>query len=183
MYQSKHVWIELKTCVTDDHHPPWWDRMIEDRVKQLAMLLGSSRKPQEFRIPQCLGYIHQMTEKPGRNLPAATTTVSLLDIFRTIRMPSLTKRKQLAQSIAQSLMYLHSVNWPHKAIRSNNINLPVSDDVGLAVPTLPPHHQLSCQAWNNPKTYQPLGHHTHRGDAQFRCITQVHHTGRITRRP
>lgn len=143
LYQSKRVWIEWKTYMVDEYHPPWWNRMVEDRVKQLATLLGSSRKPREFRAPHCLGYTHQTTEekqmfgfvyeRPGDQLPSATTTVSLFDLFKSMKMPSLTKRRQLAHSIAQSLMYLHSVNWLHKGIRSNNIvfvsPLAISNDI------------------------------------------------------
>ena len=146
LYQSKQVWIEWKAYATENRHPPWWDRMVEDRIKQLATLLGSSQKPKEFRAPQCLGYTQLVTEdkrgfgfvyewpnnlpsKPmaplseqtPSNSPPKTTITSLFDLFKTKKMPSLTERRQLALAITQSLMYLHSVNWLHKGIRSNNI--------------------------------------------------------------
>ena len=49
--------------------------------------------------------------------------VLLLVLFRTIRMPFHPRRKQLAHSIAQSHIYLHSVNWNYQDIRSNSIIL------------------------------------------------------------
>ncbi|KAL2048353.1 hypothetical protein N7G274_000264 [Stereocaulon virgatum] len=130
VYLEKSVWIEWKAYVLDHHSPSAWDRMIEDRVKQLANLLGSSSKPEEFRAPQCLGYIEEKSEekrsfgfiydKPG-DATSATKPISLLELIKTIKTPSLTQRRVLAQAISESLMYLHSVNWLHKGIRSDNV--------------------------------------------------------------
>ena len=147
VYFGKSVWIEWKAYVPDNHFPPSWDRMIEDRVKQLAKLLGSPGKPKEFRAPQCLGYIEEKSEekrsfgfvyeKPGDVAPT-TKPVSLLELIKTTKMPSLTKRRALAQAISQSLMYLHSVNWLHKGIRSNNVVFfgQPGNEVTLAEPVL-----------------------------------------------
>ena len=130
VYLGKSVWIEWKAYGPDHHSSSAWDEMIEDRVKQLASLLGSSGKPKEFRAPQCLGYIEKKSEekrgfgfvydKPG-DATSATKPVSLLELIRTTKIPSLTQRRALAQAISESLMYLHSVNWLHKGIRSDNV--------------------------------------------------------------
>lgn len=129
-YQDKSVWIEWKASVIEENRPSSWYRMIDDRVRKLVTLLGSPNKPKQFRAPQCVGYIHQKNhekkqyalvyEKPSNTL-SKSTPVSLQELMRTSRMPSLTKRVAVANAIAQSLMYLHSVNWLHKGIRSNNI--------------------------------------------------------------
>ena len=150
IYRDAPVWLEWKTYAADDRYPPWWEAMVENRVKQLVTLLASRNKPKQFRAPQCLGYFYHQSEEeqkyglvyemPSR-VPQATplrAPVSLLELMRTTKMPSLTKRKDLASSICQSLMYLHSVNWLHKGIRSGNIIFFVSEGekVAFAEPTL-----------------------------------------------
>jgi serine/threonine protein kinase len=47
--------------------------------------------------------------------------VTLRSLLGSTLEPSLTKRVALAHAIAESLTYLHSVNWLHKGIRSSNI--------------------------------------------------------------
>ena len=150
IYRDAPVWVEWKTYAADDRYPSWWEAMVENRMKQLVTLLASRNKPKQFRAPQCLGYFYHQSEEeqkyglvyemPSR-VPQATplrAPVSLLELMRTTKMPSLTKRKDLASSICQSLMYLHSVNWLHKGIRSGNIIFFVSEGekVALAEPTL-----------------------------------------------
>ena len=150
IYRDALVWLEWKTYAADGRYPSWWEAMVENRVKQLVTLLASRNKPKQFRAPQCLGYFYHQSEEeqkyglvyemPSR-VPQATplrAPVSLLELMRTTKMPSLTKRKDLASSICQSLMYLHSVNWLHKGIRSSKIIFFVSEGekVAFAEPTL-----------------------------------------------
>ena len=143
-YKERPVWLEWKTYALDDRYPPWWEDMVGIRVKQLVTLLASRDKPNQFRAPQCLGYFYHQSEEELKyglvyempsKIPQATplsAPVSLLKLMRTTKMPSLTKRKDLAALVCQSLMYLHSVNWLHKGIRSSNIIFFVSGGEKIA---------------------------------------------------
>jgi hypothetical protein len=63
------------------------------------------------------GFVYQ---KP-RGIAPETPYTTLYSQLLSQTKPSLTQRIALAQTIALSLMYLHSVNWLHKSFRSNNI--------------------------------------------------------------
>ncbi len=128
VYQEKHVWIEWKHY--DSEHDPHhrWTEITSERIKKLAILLGSENKPEQFGAPQCLGYLDDTAEerygllyaKP-KDVPPATPPVSLLNLIVNSNKPSLTKRIILAHTIASCIMYLHSVNWLHKGLRSDNV--------------------------------------------------------------
>ncbi|MCJ1248964.1 hypothetical protein MMC30_006185 [Trapelia coarctata] len=129
-YQNTPVWIEWKYYDQDQNPHSDWNRTILLRVQKLAILLGARAKPAEFRAPQCLGYFDDSGHAPHRYgflyekpaaVPPDTTPLSLLDRITTTAKPSLTKRVKLAHAIARCLMYLHSVNWLHKGLRSNAI--------------------------------------------------------------
>ena len=153
VYQDKHFWIEWKYYPTDQNPESKWDRMIEDRIKKLAILLGSTDKPSEFNAPNCLGYFEDPTEKrygflyevPLNHSP---TPVSLLDLILSTtsnkRVPSLTKRVDLAHAIARSLLYLHSVDWLHKGLRSDNVIFFL------------PHHRKDSETQPQPDYAGPL---------------------------
>ena len=128
VYQEQRVWIEWKHY-DFDHNPRFRRNDITgDRIKKLALLLGSKNKPKQFGAPQCLGYFEDKADerygflyaKP-KGVPSATPPVSLLKLILDSEKPSLTKRVVLAHAIASCVMYLHSVNWLHKGLRSNNI--------------------------------------------------------------
>lgn len=87
--------------------------------------------PESFRIVRRIGYtedlhnacrmglIYRSPEGSGTMAP-----ISLLDMIKThreIRPPSLGERFKLVQTLATTLMQLHTSNWPHKAFRSDNI--------------------------------------------------------------
>ena len=63
VYQSRRVWIEWKNY--DLYHNPRsdWNRTIENRIKKLAILLSSDRKPEQFGAPHCLGYFNDEAEE------------------------------------------------------------------------------------------------------------------------
>ena len=144
LYKGTPVWLEWKTYAVDDRYPSWWEDMIENRVKQLVTLLASRDKPKQFRAPQCLGYFYRQNEEGQKyglvyempfKVPQAmplNVPMSLLELMRSMKPPSLTKRKDLAASICQSLMYLHSVNWLHKGVRSSNLIFFVSESDKIA---------------------------------------------------
>ena len=136
---ERHVWIEWKSYEPssyDADQPP--DARIALRVQQLAALLRQDNKPREFRVPHCLGYIYDrghlnregypcfgfVFEKPEK-VTTSAKPVSLLEVIlgRSIGKspPSLTDRVALASKLANCILYLHSVNWLHKGLRSHNI--------------------------------------------------------------
>ncbi len=133
-----HVWIEWKLHDSpgDMHQGP--NSYILKRVQQLAALLGQRSKPKEFRTPHCVGYCYDdgnlneegeprfgfVFEKPEEAMEMRTT--SLLELIsesdvNNRTQPSLTERLALARNVASCLLYLHSVNWLHKGLRSQNI--------------------------------------------------------------
>lgn len=130
IYEGKAVWIEWKELNIDRKDQSDLDHVVRHRVQKLAALLGSHHKPPQFRAPLCLGYFedskHRLPgygfiyEKPPA-VPPSAVPVSLLNLIGSENRPSLTKRIGLAHIIARCLMYLHSVNWLHKGIRSSNI--------------------------------------------------------------
>ena len=65
VYQSKRIWIEWKyyDLSTDPHSD--WNKTIEKRIKKLAILLSSDKKPEQFGAPHCLGYFNDEEERYG----------------------------------------------------------------------------------------------------------------------
>jgi hypothetical protein len=61
-YQSANVWIEWKRYPVDVNPHSEWNKTIEDRIKKLAILLGSDRKPEQFGAPHCIGYFNDESE-------------------------------------------------------------------------------------------------------------------------
>lgn len=156
VYRQDNVWVEWKEY-EPDHQLPFWREMIEERVQKLAALLSIQGTPQEFRAPHCIGYIHDTDEDTARygfvysipnSIPDAEP-LALFDLIQQGAKPSLTQRIGLAHNITSSLMYLHSVNWLHKGIRSGNIvffappgqkpdyNAPIISGFEYARPDLP----------------------------------------------
>lgn len=127
-YKGTPVWVEWKYYepVGEDEKAPIY---ASDRISKLARLLGDENKPKEFRIPHCLGYIHNQDNfRYGFvfRSPADETNGfprSLYDLLTSIRKPSLNERVAAARAIATSLWYLHATNWLHKGLRSENVIL------------------------------------------------------------
>lgn len=61
-------------------------------------------------------------EKPPETEPS-TAPISLLQLLQDTELskPSITDRVALAKALANCILYLHSVNWLHKGLRSHNI--------------------------------------------------------------
>ena len=99
-------------------------------IEELTILLMAP-KPDEFCIPTCLGY--SILQRGDENLRPAlilknppgvssqAQPIPLLQALQEKPKPCLTHRLALAHKIAQCLLYLHCVNWLHKALRSSNI--------------------------------------------------------------
>jgi serine/threonine protein kinase len=141
---EQKVWIEWKEYDWQKQGAPSPPPLIVDRVQELAALLRHSPKPEAFRVPHCLGYFDNANhsndfkldddedeeeprigfvfEKPkDEDVSPDTPPISLLELLRTAPKPRVTDRINLAQAVANCLLYLHSVNWLHKGLRSHNI--------------------------------------------------------------
>ncbi|KAL8733074.1 MAG: hypothetical protein Q9181_003712 [Wetmoreana brouardii] len=121
------VWIDWQAREAPDDEAI--DGASLPSIAELTTLLVTP-KPEEFRVPPCLGYCNLEMDGDQRlglifeNSPHVDPQLqpySLLKAIRTIRKPSLTSRVNLAHKIAQSLLYLHCVNWLHKGLRSENV--------------------------------------------------------------
>lgn len=133
------VWIEwkpYKEVWNQALHKQVPSRENIKRVKALVALLACN-KPVEFCVPPCLGYFDDRDDsnhsqhdfrfglifKNPEWVAPDVEPVSLHHLIRTMPMPSLTDRIALAHKLAVCVLYLHAVNWLHKAIRSENVLL------------------------------------------------------------
>ncbi len=140
---AQRVWIEWKdySFARGDSRPA---PLVVARAQKLAALLHHRPKPKHFRVPHCLGYFDNAThnrcedddsspveddneyrigfvfQKPEDVMPE-TPPVSLLELLQNEEKPRVTERVALAKAIANCILYLHSVNWLHKGLRSHNI--------------------------------------------------------------
>ncbi|THX51304.1 hypothetical protein D6D06_07448 [Aureobasidium pullulans] len=125
---GKHVWIEWRSyevsLVSDQEgiveRTP--DPQSVQNVKRLTWLLSQSDQPDEFHQPKSLGYVDDIDElRFGVILnPMAEGSRSLLSLFSAPRIGPL-GQYAIARQIAESLLYLHAVNWLHKGLRSAGI--------------------------------------------------------------
>lgn len=124
------VWVEWREYEPLMQAQP---NLNPSRVDKLVSLLSDIHKPDLLRVPHCLGYfIDPECEEKGfrrRRLgfvfekpsPTCTAPISLRKLIKIRNKPLLTERITLAKAIANCLMSLHSVNWLHKGLRSENI--------------------------------------------------------------
>lgn len=142
----QRVWIEWKEYDYQMPGSPSPPPLIVDRVQRLASLLHHKPKPEAFRVPHCLGYFDNarrhsdssidsegdddgvdtrigfVFEKPkDEDISPETPPVSLFDLINSSAKPRVTERIHVAHAVANCLLYLHSVNWLHKGLRSHNI--------------------------------------------------------------
>ncbi|MCJ1273978.1 hypothetical protein MMC21_001771 [Puttea exsequens] len=131
---ENQIWIEWKSYKTryshrQSKHVPMKENT--KRVRELVALL-QSEKPQEFCTPKCVGFFDDrddsdqsqhdprfglVFEKPINK----STPISLHQLIGGSKKPSLTIRMKLAHKISTCILYLHAVNWLHKALRSDSI--------------------------------------------------------------
>jgi len=105
--------------------------IFEERFSKIVRLLSSQKDP-DFRVLHCVKYSSQISETLGQvrlisqiSDPETTPTIrTLADIYRGIKSdqrPSLGIRFSMCHQLADSLFLLHSVDWVHRALRSDNI--------------------------------------------------------------
>ncbi|KAF7534622.1 hypothetical protein G7054_g6068 [Neopestalotiopsis clavispora] len=149
----------------DSYAPP---PLIETRISRMAKALHDADQPVLFRVPGCLGYVNDpeharlgfvfpLEEGARPNIPS-----SLLHYLSNHRKISLTNRMKIARLISSSIWYLHSTEWVHKGLRSDNIvfysdkhlytsqpllcgfdySRPVDTDATTELPYMNPWHDL-----------------------------------------
>ena len=129
---SKEVWIEwrsYKVSATRDEEPP--QQEVIDSVQRLARLLNHKENPTEFRVPHCLGYFNNgansrfgfIFEGPPAmaSLPKTLLELILDTEAKKTKKPSMTDRMHLGKALTSSLLYLHTADWLHKSLRSDNV--------------------------------------------------------------
>ena len=134
--QSVDVWIEWRAYSRENYEdndgiivhgiPP----SVVGRMRELVSLLRFEQ-PSELCLPTCLGYFddYEEIEKEQRYgiiyaRPygiGQITQRSLFTLLKNLAQPSLTDRIQLSRNITSCLLYLHTVNWIHKDLRSESI--------------------------------------------------------------
>lgn len=127
LYSGKPVFVEYKTV------SPRLKGKLISRVKNLALLLSLPKDP-SFLTLHCLGffeegdrfafiYAYPNGSTDGSAATPAAQPVSLLDILRDSSAPltSVTVRLNIALSICRTLLTLHTADWLHKDLRSENI--------------------------------------------------------------
>ncbi|WZH44109.1 hypothetical protein QYS62_005125 [Fusarium acuminatum] len=141
-YDNAPVWVEWKYY--DDREGTLAPGEAENRISQLSILLQNQSKPAHFRVPQCVGYVHdQRFSRLGLVFTAGSSIcpssklggpLSLYDAFQGAAKPSLSLRLKMAKQLAASVRYLHAANWLHKGLRSENVVFEGSGD--LSSPSL-----------------------------------------------
>jgi hypothetical protein len=127
---EERIWIEWRSYNTiavpgdagpAEFHP---DPQSVQNVERLAWLLSQLDRPDSFRLPKCPGYIKDSREhRFGIVLRSwSGRPKSLLSRFETPDI-GIGGRCMIARQIAESLLYLHAVNWLHKGLRSAGILL------------------------------------------------------------
>lgn len=119
-YRDKQVLIQWKTVESTQ-----WE-LYTSQMKCLAVFLMSASDP-SFRSPRCLGYYP--LQKLGRHgimysMPDDEIDwdlKSLKDLIADQPFASLKRRLELARSLADTVLQLHTAGWLHKGLRSDNI--------------------------------------------------------------
>ncbi|KAK3342311.1 prion-inhibition and propagation-domain-containing protein [Neurospora tetraspora] len=125
------VWIEWKPM---GNHA---EGSIEEKVADLRTLTLAEMlhlpKPDSLHVPECIGYLDARDDfgadmygfifKAGKGVKwLADEIVSLYNLLgNEMLKPSLSQRVDLALKLCTTVLNLHSVNWLHKGIFSDNV--------------------------------------------------------------
>ncbi|KAG5807467.1 hypothetical protein H9Q74_008298 [Fusarium xylarioides] len=117
----------------------------QNQIHDLALLLHSEKKPQEFRTLECIAMVDMpVAEEEDAQyglvfkLEEGQQVYTLLELLsREDSTPkSLTERLKLVKLLSKTLLFLHLGSWLHKGIRSDNVLFLSSDissvDLGAA---------------------------------------------------
>ncbi|THW52343.1 hypothetical protein D6C81_10591 [Aureobasidium pullulans] len=125
---GKPVWIEwrdYKEVPVLSERGTWepgTDLQSVQNVERLTWLLSQADRPAEFHLPKCSGYIDDPKRlRFGVVLESLSgRSHSLLSWFGGPEI-DIDDRYMIARQIAESLLYLHAVNWLHKGLRSAGV--------------------------------------------------------------
>lgn len=107
--------------------------VLRARIEKLIRMLNSSQNIKELRTLPCLGYIYAQPGEGTLSHSSESCTYEILYSFNEQNWFSLrdmwhlnwklplSKRYDIASSLARSVLYLHAVEWLHKGIRSSNV--------------------------------------------------------------
>ena len=156
------VWVEWKTYKFQYSKRGKRDIPIKENTRRVGELVTmlQSEKPDDFLTPHCLGYFDDrddnvQSERPYRfglvfeipdnmrRIPTEESNHSMRPVSLHQRItsggkPSLTERMALAYKVTKCILYLHTVAWLHKALRSDSILFFAADkdDMSLEHPYL-----------------------------------------------
>jgi hypothetical protein len=104
--------------------------LLHKRFSRLVQLLKAQQDP-DFRVLQGLKYASKIGESKGElrlisHFPVASPphVKNLRQLYRDVALaqrPSLGLRFKLCSQLAESVYLLHSVDWVHHALRSDNV--------------------------------------------------------------
>ncbi|KAH8896999.1 hypothetical protein GQ53DRAFT_742844 [Thozetella sp. PMI_491] len=131
------VWVEWRTL---EGIKPGSLRDKEARMRTVALAeMLHAQKPQSMCLPTCIGFyddrdvsgadqygwIFRMPEGSDYD----TQVTSLFDLLgHRQHRPSLAERISLASKLASTLLHLHTINWLHKGILSENVVFYLNED-------------------------------------------------------
>ncbi|KAF4436051.1 hypothetical protein FACUT_6742 [Fusarium acutatum] len=109
----------------------------QNQIHDLALLLHSEKKPQEFRTLECIAMVDMpVAEEEDAQyglvfkLEEGQQVYTLLELLsrENFTPKSLTERLKLVKLLSKTLLFLHLGSWLHKGIRSDNV-LFLSNDI------------------------------------------------------
>ncbi|KMU83111.1 hypothetical protein CIHG_00893 [Coccidioides immitis H538.4] len=129
VFEGSAVLVETLTFPVDDDGE--LSDILEERFSKIVRLLSSQSDP-DFRVLRCLRYCKQISANSGQlrlisclsGSNATPTTRTLVGLYHGIKpdqRPSLGLRFNMCHQLAESLFLLHSVDWVHRALRSENV--------------------------------------------------------------
>ena len=122
------VWVEWRTA---EHvlNGSVEDKESRLRTATLAQML-SNNKPRNLFAPTCIGFVNDR-ERQNRygwifKMPEGSHQDTMLRTLHSVlghnqHKPTLAQRISLSWKLAYSLLYLHTANWLHKGIHSENV--------------------------------------------------------------
>lgn len=131
----KHVFIELKHFELR-RRATEPSETVKNAVKRLGSLLGHPKAREAgFRTLQCIALVKLQKPQPafafafkleeelffsaGETVPPTSLLQAIQS--RSTERPTLEQRFAIARSLVKTVFHLHSVDWLHKSIRSENV--------------------------------------------------------------
>jgi serine/threonine protein kinase len=131
---------EVRVIVEFKDRPPTFDPTESDKIGRdlrslVRMLRLAAETKKTFPLLYCHGFyesdasyglVYQLPKSPDILMPAACTTLSNVlttENYQLILCEDIQNRLEIAKCLANAIFDLHSVQWLHKSINSDNILL------------------------------------------------------------